>query len=174
MSVFVKHGSCPKCGSKDNLAIYDDHQHCFSPSCDYYERGTEEEEPIPQQQYTHPQLRHEGVYGAIPDRRISEKVAKQYKVRIEYGSNGKIAKHHYPFMDNKGRISAYKTRAVDTKDFKTNGEFKDTTLFGEHLWDKGGKYITITEGEIDCLSIAEVFNGKWAVVSLKNGASYCI
>jgi twinkle protein len=171
MSVFVKHGSCPKCGSKDNLAIYDDHQHCFSPSCDYYERGTDEEEPIPQQQYTHPQLRHEGVYGAIPDRRISEKVAKQYKVRIEYGSNGKIAKHHYPFMDNKGRISAYKTRAVDTKDFKTNGEFKDTTLFGEHLWDKGGKYITITEGEIDCLSIAEVFNGKWAVVSLKNGAS---
>ncbi len=37
--------------------------------------------------------------------------------------------------------------------------------------DKGGKYITVTEGEIDALSLAEVFNGKWAVCSLKNGSS---
>jgi len=42
-------------------------------------------------------------------------------------------------------------------------------LFGECLWESEGKYLTITEGELDCLSLAEVFNGKWATVSLRNG-----
>jgi len=30
MSDFVRHSSCPSCGSKDNLAVYSDgHGHCF-------------------------------------------------------------------------------------------------------------------------------------------------
>ena len=33
----VIHGPCPKCGSKDNLAIYEDgHAHCFSIGCNYH------------------------------------------------------------------------------------------------------------------------------------------
>jgi len=173
MSKFIKHEGCPQCGSKDNLAVYDDHKHCYSQGCGYYENeivASESREyiEVPDKPLA---LRHDGVYGAITERRISEAISKQYKVRIEYGSDGKINKHHYPFTDNKGRIAAYKTRTVSSKDFITQGDFKETNLFGESLWDKGGKYITITEGEIDCLSLAEVFNGKWAVVSLKNGAS---
>lgn len=169
MSRFIKHQACPSCGSKDNLAVYEDHKHCFTDGCDYYER-LGDIEPITSTVRSST-IRHEGVTGAIPDRRISEAIAKQYKVRIEYGADGKIAKHHYPFMDDKGKISAYKTRVVKSKDFSIQGDFKECGLFGEHLWDKGGKYITITEGEVDCLSLAEVFNGKWAVVSLKNGVS---
>jgi len=34
MSKFLGHKSCPKCGSKDNLADYDDHMWCFG--CKYY------------------------------------------------------------------------------------------------------------------------------------------
>lgn len=34
MSKFIKHTGCPKCGSKDNLAEYDDHVWCFG--CKYY------------------------------------------------------------------------------------------------------------------------------------------
>lgn len=29
MSLFVEHTSCPSCGSRDNLAIYSDHEFCF-------------------------------------------------------------------------------------------------------------------------------------------------
>ena len=34
-----------------------------------------------------------------------------------------------------------------------------------------GKYITITEGELDALSVSEIFENKWDVVSLRSGAS---
>jgi Zn ribbon nucleic-acid-binding protein len=34
LSKFIKHTSCPKCGSRDNLAEYDDHVWCFG--CKYY------------------------------------------------------------------------------------------------------------------------------------------
>lgn len=36
MSLFKGHLPCPKCGSKDNLGDYDDHQFCFG--CQYYVR----------------------------------------------------------------------------------------------------------------------------------------
>lgn len=34
ISKFLRHTSCPKCGSRDNLAEYDDHVWCFG--CKYY------------------------------------------------------------------------------------------------------------------------------------------
>ena len=40
-SQFLKHESCPKCGSKDNLARYTDYAYCFSSDCGYYEKNGE-------------------------------------------------------------------------------------------------------------------------------------
>lgn len=34
MSVFLRHSPCPRCGSRDNLGIWDDHEYCFG--CKYY------------------------------------------------------------------------------------------------------------------------------------------
>ena len=45
------------------------------------------------------------------------------------------------------------------------------SLFGQQAWSEGGKYITITEGEADALAVAEMFDCKFPVVSLKTGAS---
>jgi twinkle protein len=58
------------------------------------------------------------------------------------------------------------------KDFGWVGEHKRAeTLFGKHLWSReGGKRVIVTEGEIDCLSVAQVLDLKWPVVSLANGA----
>ena len=36
MSKFIQHTSCPKCGSRDNLAEYDDHVWCFG--CKYFKQ----------------------------------------------------------------------------------------------------------------------------------------
>ena len=44
-------------------------------------------------------------------------------------------------------------------------------LFGQQLFSSGGKKLTITEGEIDALSVATAFDGKYPVVSIPNGAS---
>lgn len=35
MSEFIHHESCPNCGSKDNLGVWEDHKWCFG--CGYYE-----------------------------------------------------------------------------------------------------------------------------------------
>jgi hypothetical protein len=39
MSLFIGHIPCPKCGSKNNLGDYDDHQYCFG--CQYYVHKTD-------------------------------------------------------------------------------------------------------------------------------------
>ena len=36
--------------------------------------------------------------------------------------------------------------------------------------ERSRKRITLVEGELDCLSVSQVYGNKWPVVSLKNGA----
>jgi twinkle protein len=43
-------------------------------------------------------------------------------------------------------------------------------LFGQQLFN-GGKYVTITEGEVDALSVYQMLGSKYPVVSIKNGVS---
>tara|TARA_R110002051_G_scaffold174968_1_gene245048 strand:+ start:507 stop:2165 length:1659 start_codon:yes stop_codon:yes gene_type:complete len=169
--------ACPKCRELgndtkgDNLHVYADGQtHCYA--CDYHTFADNNSTPTSYKPRfkKNTEAAVEGVHAAITDRKISKEIATKYKVKVEYGTNGQVIKHHYPFTDKSCRITAWKTRDVATKGFHITGSFKDVGLFGECLWDAGGKYLTITEGEIDCMSLAEVFNGKWATVSLRNGA----
>jgi len=43
-------------------------------------------------------------------------------------------------------------------------------MFGQHLWRDKGKMVVITEGEIDAMSISQLQDNRWPVVSLRNGA----
>ena len=175
MSEFVNHAPCPECGSKDNLAVYSDgHGHCFG--CGYWMPPPEDEDNYnnykEQMEYTHQQVQVKGFKGAIPERCISKDIAVKYEVRISHGEDGKINKHYYPYYDAKtGDLTGFKERDVASKGFVFNGTNKGAGLFGQKAFKPGGKYLTITEGELDALSVAEMFGGKWAVVSLKNGAS---
>ena len=37
----VIHAPCPKCGSNNNVAIYEDgHEYCFTPGCTYFKSAT--------------------------------------------------------------------------------------------------------------------------------------
>ena len=46
MANFLRHEPCEKCGSKDNLAIYDDgSSHCFTPGCGYRGGASTTSEP---------------------------------------------------------------------------------------------------------------------------------
>jgi twinkle protein len=115
-----------------------------------------------------------GVYAELTDRGISEKTAKKYGVRIEYGQGGSIAKHIYPFY-NGNEIVGTKTRLVKDKDFRFGGTYENTGLFGEQLFrNTGGKHLTITEGECDAMAVHEMMDSKWAVVSIKRGAQAAV
>ena len=171
-SKFLRHEACPSCGSKNNLARYDDgHAVCFGMSCDHYEPPIDgfTDEDIPR--IPNRRLELTGVHADIPDRRISANTCKKYNVTVEYGPDGKITKHHYPFYaKDSNDIVGSKVRIVEGKQFYVTGTLQDTQLFGQQTWKSGGKYVTITEGEADALAVAEMFDCKFPVVSLRTGA----
>ena len=76
------------------------------------------------------------------------------------------------YRDSTGRPVAQKLRTRD-KRFRMIGDAKKATLFGSHLYSKG-KILTIAEGEIDAMSISQMFNHKFGVVSLTQGASSAV
>lgn len=167
-SVLIRKESCPKCGSRDNLARYSDgHAFCFGMGCEYYEPGEGEAgEGQPRKQRVQGLIT--GDYKPLLKRKITEETCRKFGYQIgEF--KGKIVQIA-PYFDSSGAIVAQKIRDSD-KGFSVAGESKKIgdLLFGSHLWSSGKK-IVITEGEIDAMSVSQAQGNKWPVVSIPNGA----
>ena len=89
--------------------------------------------------------------------------------KFTYGvHNGTHLTYYY---DSNNSIVAEKRRNKN-KEFSWSGAAKQSTLFGQNLWKPHKKIsVTITEGEIDAMSISQIQNNKYPVVSLPNGAA---
>ena len=112
-----------------------------------------------------------GTFNSISDRRISKDTCKKYGVTTDYDSTGAIAHHWYPYYNvDTGEQVAVKKRICATKEMPWSGDRTNIGLFGQNKCKGKGKYLTITEGELDCLSVAEMFDRKWDVVSIRDGA----
>ena len=180
MGKFLRHEECPKCGSSDALAVYSDSRHCFSAACGYHSKEGDDMDASPMAQAVSSASREltpkkpldmNGVIASIPDRRLSQDTCRKYQVTVTYTKDGKIEKHHYPYYNAQtGEITGSKVREVKTKGFYASGDLRDTGLFGQQACRGTGKYITITEGEIDAMSVYEMFGQKFDVVSLRSGA----
>jgi twinkle protein len=183
MSEFLRHEPCPQCKSADNLARYaDGSAYCHSPTCNYKERGGKndvqdtfnfEAEPtfIPVK------------YANITKRGLKKSVCEKmgYGVSIhnpDTGTGGyfnhKTGKrescHVANHYNDSGELVMQQIRLGSGKDkhFATIG--KPTALFGMHRNTKA-KRVIITEGQIDAVSIAQLHNARWPVVSVPNGAA---
>lgn len=79
--------------------------------------------------------------------------------------------HAATFKDAKGAVVGYKLRSIEHKSFRWFGrdKMKPVPFFGQHLYPNG-RYLVITEGEIDALSVATADSKEWPVVSLPDGA----
>lgn len=105
---------------------------------------------------------------ALNKRKVPESICKQYRYGLGVDKNGNTCQVANYF--NKDReLIAQKLRYPD-KTFKFIGKPKEALLYGQQLWSSGGKKLIITEGEVDALSVATAFDGKYPVVSIKNGA----
>ena len=184
-STFVEHKPCPACretgGDRagDNLSVYSD-GHGYCNACGHYEKKVKHltfdvtSEYFNLENNSMQSVTPRGTSGAmIKDRRISSNITKKFGVTVSYDKGGKIDKHYYPYYDSKdsNNLIGYKERTVATKEFQIIGTNKGAGLFGQNANRSGGKYLTICEGELDALSVSEMFDGKWQVVSLKNGAN---
>lgn len=168
---FVKtHVSCDDCGSSDGKSIDDKGwSHCFV--CETrkkvgdtmeVERGNDQK-PNGNFDRLKESLTN-GQYKSVVSRSISSDTCKAYKAQMQ----GDVM--HFGYHDKDGYLVGAKTRTVD-KEFRTQGNWKDTVLFGQNLFSKGGKYITVTEGEYDAMSAYQMLGSKYPVVSIKNGSS---
>lgn len=164
-SQFLKHIPCTKCGSSDGNSLYDD-GHTFCHVCQTYVSG---DGVIGEPVKTKP-IRNFTDYdnlssSAIADRGITQATCLDYGVRTD------DKKHYYPYFDADNQLSGLKVRVCSDKSFSIQGDWKSTTLFGQQKFAKGGRNVTIHEGELDALAGFQMFGSKYPHVSVKNGAS---
>lgn len=163
---------CPACGSKDNLARYDDgHAYCFSPGCGHREAADGETRTPPRKSKERMDLLS-GEVTALPARGLSSETCARYGYRV--GSFKGQNAHLAPYKDPSGRVVAQKVRFRGDdgkKAFTWAGDPKEAGLFGADLLRAdGGKMVVITEGEIDAMSVSQAMGNRWPVVSIPNGA----
>ena len=168
-SLFLNHEPCPKCGSRDNLARFDDgHGYCFG--CQYYEQPGKDEQRTPDVRQR--PLTVEGLikveFKEIPKRQLDEDTCRRWGYGIGK-FKGRLV-HVAQYMGPNGTVVAQKLRDMN-KDFMWLGDSKKVALYGQHLWKAGGNKIVVVEGEVDALSVSKIQSHKWPVVSVPHGAA---
>ena len=164
----VKRMACPSCGSSDGNTLYDDgHAYCYV--CETYTHADGVITTTSTKKTMNKDLNFydNANTGSIDDRNITSAVCLKYGVKQDnIGS-----KHYYPYHDDEGALTCIKTRDVALKQFFLAGEFSKATLFGQNIFARGGRYLTICEGELDALSAFQMMGAKYPVVSVRNGAA---
>jgi len=164
---WLDRGACPKCNSSDgNVNHSEGYSFCFSCNTRFGE-NMEAEKIIPMR--TESVMKTVGTLGALSERSISKETAQKYNTDVKV--NGNMNTHHiYKYFDEGGNNIANKIRDVATKNMWSEGNMTNAGLFGQNIFAPSGKYITITEGEVDAMSAFELLGSKWACVSIKTGA----
>lgn len=169
-SEFLRKEPCPSCGSKDNLARYSDgHAYCFTSGCDHYEHG---ENSLETQSETQAGPRNvEFVALGEPSEWSSRGITLQsaQKWGFTRSNHNGDAVRLFNYRNSAGQLVWQKIR-YQGKDFRSRGEKDDMCLYGMWLWRDGGKRVVVVEGELDAISLSQMQNHKWAVVSVPNGA----
>lgn len=173
-SVEISKGPCPKCGSKDNLKRYSDgHAHCYGGTCSYWEPADEMKAgTIPAWRSKPSGLIDAGSLSIVelPTRGLALDTCKHYNYGVVKLDSGWTQVAQYRWADGSSGVAAQHLRTID-KQFPWKGDTKGAEAFyGQHLCRTDGMRIVITEGELDCMSVSQVQNLKWPVVSLKSGA----
>ena len=164
---WLDRGACPECGSSDgNVRHSEGYSFCFVCETRFGE-SMQTETVIPMKRESN--IKTVGTLGALTERSISKETAQKYNTDVKV--NGNMNTHHiYKYFDESGNNIGNKVRNVSTKDMWVEGSMTEALLFGQNIFAPNGKYITITEGEVDAMSAYELLGSKWACVSIKTGA----
>ncbi|MEM7200281.1 MAG: toprim domain-containing protein [Planctomycetota bacterium] len=102
----------------------------------------------------------------LSKRRLSQATCEKWR----YGIDGSRQVAEYM---RGGKLVAQKLR-TRSKKFSIIGDGKKLPLFGQHLWRDGGKRLVITEGELDAMTVSQLQDNKYPVVSLPAGAGSAV
>jgi len=175
MSTYIKHTFCPQCGSRDNVAVYHKELHydatCFGCGAYYThvellrnnmiaDNETSVDRPAKSPELVQQEIEHVQQMNVRGwrERKLKLQTYQKYQCFTEEDAEGNPSWYYYPYTRLNGDIAGYKGRAAfkidDKRPQRAYGlvRMRDTMLFGQHLFNKGGKYLILTEGEEDALS----------------------
>lgn len=171
-SIFMYHMPCEHCGSSDGNSMWSDgHQWCYV--CEKWlppEGGSMNHEHKEtyglERSDTLKMSECQGHFTSLNKRGIDKETCQKYGYWV--GTIKGITYQIADYRDAMGDLVFQKLRDAD-KNFSIKGNGREEALFGQHLWN-GGKKLVVTEGEIDCLTVAQIQNCKYPVVSIPKGA----
>ena len=161
---FLFHSPCENCGSRDNLANYENHTYCFG--CHKHQRTNGDLPEITKEKKFTDMIT--GQIEPLNKRGINEETCRVFN--YEQGEHNGRPCHIANYYDKNYEKVAQKLRFAD-KSFKWIGDTDKITLFGQNLWRDGGRSLVITEGEIDAMSVSSVNSNKYPVVSIPSGTA---
>ncbi len=162
--IVEQHVPCDECGSSDAKCVYDDgHSHCFSCDNHSFNGDRSKTDRVVSPKGWKP------LYGetkALKSRMLTEETCRKfcYQIATHFGKTVQVATYRHD-----GQVIGQKIRDIH-KEFIWLGE-KNPTLFGQNLWKSKGKKLVICEGEIDCMTVSQIQDHKWPVVSIPSGCS---
>jgi twinkle protein len=178
---------CPKCAANghdaagNNLAVYDDgHAYCFREGCDYFRRGdgkvSDSTAVKKAEGFTPLGMR----YVELPERKLTEKTTRLFGYGVGKFANETVQIACFRKDDVLVAQHIRMPTVIDPdtgepkKSFPWNGDYNGVELFGQHLWKSGGRTLIITEGEIDAMTVSQVMDHRWPVVSIPNGTKAAV
>ena len=160
------HQPCNDCHSSDAVKINTDGStKCYS--CGKYTRPLDalspDTLPMPLPKVVKGVTeRPDAFVGGFKDRRITLAASSRYGVT----QTDELT--IFPYFSKDNNKQGQKVRTLDKKMW-FEGEKQKTLLFGQQLFTKGGKFVTIVEGEFDALAAYQML-GNYPVVSVRTGA----
>lgn len=187
---------CPKCDGNESVSIFNEpkpHLHCFKCEQQEWDEEIVEEwktmsqtnvsniytTPVKKKASNFPQR---GIISSIEGRGITQETAEKFKVEKLYNEDKKAFGYAYPYEDaESGDLVAQKIKRLDKK-MVFIGEPSKGALFGQKSFPKGGRFLTITEGEEDAMAVYQMTKDHAkhnkslipAVVSIKNGVGSAV
>lgn len=175
----LRYQPCPDCNSRNALTYYQDHTYCYSCGKRTLKKlittnvKEVQSEPYKSIQELNtiaksvPVPIDSGKIQDLLDRGLTKDTASFYSVWV------RDKQHVYPYFSRDGKtLLANKFRNMDVKGFMTQGDISKTGLFGQQLFPPGSaKQITITEGELDAMSVFQMTGSKFPCVSVKGASS---
>lgn len=153
-----KHQPCQSCGSSDGAYPYEDGIYCHV--CKTKTFNDDGDTQVTEQRQL-PPLR--GKVAAVPSRGLNKATAEKYRALTSDDTINLI-------YTTEGKVTSFKERGLSHKTFKFNGPAQ-TDLFGQSAFPKGGKSVTITEGEFDAMAAYQMMYMSEPCVSVINGSS---
>jgi len=201
MANFVKHVECEECGSSDGRAIYSDGSwYCFVcqstlPSDEHKKQNQKDRPRIKSNNVKeNMEVKPSNKPAITPEdqasikettsaqgngfRGVRDDITKPFGVRYSFNEDDEVVEQYYPCTQD-GQLVGYKIREVPKNFYSKGRTGADCELFMQFKFNRGGKYVLITEGELDALSAYQMLSDynrgrgsafETAVVSPTTGA----